>query len=164
MIFQARCDGVAIALAIAQLASAVACQVSRSDEPRELVSEISHRRTECYGSCPAYSVVFRADGTALFEGRANVSPLGSYRGVISREAFDRLVALSDEARFFELRPMYRARVTDNPTRFTRIVRGNRPKEVEAYGSGAPPGLVKLETALESIRRDIPWVAVADGGK
>ena len=84
--------------------------------------------------------------------------------MISRQAFDRLVALSDEAMFFDLRPTYREPVTDHPTRFTRIVRAHRAKEVEAYGSAVPPGLVKLERALESTQREIPWVAVTDGGR
>jgi len=149
--------------------SLVGCSLDRAapvPAARAEVTEISHRRTVCYGQCSAYSLTFRANGQAVFSGEHNVTPLGEHTGTIRREDFDRLVALADAAHFFDLQGPYDQLVTDLPYCYTRITRGAQTKEVTSRcvslganmpaGSPAPSALLHLEDAIDEVRRGIAW--------
>ena len=130
------------------------------------VTEISHRRTPCHGTCPVYSLTFSANGQAVFRGEDDVTPLGEHTGVIDHQDFERLVTLANAAHFFELHDAYDQRVNDLPFCYTRLTRGTQSKEVASRcaslpkdipgGRPAPSGLLRLEDVIDEIRQHISW--------
>src|SRR5205085_722560 len=48
------------------------------------VSEIALERTRCFGTCPAYSVVIKADGTFTYTGKDFVTRKGEHAGTVSQ--------------------------------------------------------------------------------
>src|SRR5919202_5807692 len=71
------------------LISIVACSAqTSSDKDKDQITEVTLERTACFGTCPAYKVTIRSDGTIIYEGREFVQMKGTYKGEVY--AFDRL--------------------------------------------------------------------------
>ena len=59
-------------------------------------------RSACFGACASYSVEITGDGDVVFEGRVNVSGMGTHRAQISKDAVKQLVERFRSASFFSL--------------------------------------------------------------
>ena len=68
--------------------------------------QISLSRTQCYGRCPVYSVLVRADGSVAYTGGMHVKALGARTATVSAEDLDLLRVAIRIARLHELRPNY----------------------------------------------------------
>ena len=58
-------------------------------------------RTECFGTCPAYTVTLHGDGRVDWLGHSNVEALGRRQGRVTRHELEKLAVMLDRARFFE---------------------------------------------------------------
>src|ERR1044072_3066269 len=119
-------------------------------------------------------VILRRDGTALFEGRANVKLLGSYKGSVSTEEFERLAALLQSRGDSKLRENLRAcgsappAATEpakmpSPTVITSVESGGRRKtvvrETMAQGSNrkkSPKEILEVKTAIMDLGLRVKW--------
>ena len=54
------------------------------------VTEVGLERTRCFGTCPAYTVLIRSDGTFRYRGEDFVERKGEYTGTVSRSDFNEL--------------------------------------------------------------------------
>jgi hypothetical protein len=118
-------------------------------------------RSECYGSCPSYSVVVHGDGKIEFHGKAHVAILGDHQARIKPEVAARLLERFRLANFFELKDKYMAGVTDNPTYCLELVIGAKKKIVIDYvGSwvGMPTFVSELEDAVDEAAGTDRWVS------
>ena len=129
----------------------------------EGITEISLEMTECYGTCPAYTVTFYSDGRATFEGRSFIDPIGSYQAEIPTGYFRRLARAALDIGYFGLAETYEAPVTDMATVFTSIVQGDTRKIVMNYGNSGPSKLWLLEGQIEAARASLQWKPVASTG-
>lgn len=112
-------------------------------------------RTMCFGSCPAYNLEFRGDGTAQYEGFANVEKIGVYRAKVDEADLRFMMSEFNKINFFELNDIYDDRVTDIPTYTVTYQLGDKKKTV-IDRFNPPPGLRELEKKLDSIAKKLDW--------
>ena len=118
------------------------------------------KRTQCFGSCPAYSVEVRGDGGVEFNGESNILITGHHQGQISRQAVRDLVAAFQHADYFSLNDSYHFLMTDNPTYTTWIVFDGQKKSVVDYvglRAGLPEVVEDVERSMDEIAGTEKWV-------
>jgi hypothetical protein len=128
---------------------------------------ITLERTTCYGTCPAYKVSIRGDGSVVYEGKKFVRVEGTRQTIVDKAAVAQLVQAFTDAGYFELKDHYRSiqnpdgtetMVTDLPTAYTSLSLNGRHKAVEDY-VGAPKKLVDLERNIDDVAGSKRWVAI-----
>lgn len=92
-------------------------------------------RTGCYGSCPAYRLEVRGDGSVSYIGERFVLVKGEQHWTIPQSAVLQMIALFRQADYFRLDGYYVADVTDLPTYFTGLQIGEQQKFIVDYGNG-----------------------------
>ena len=135
---------------------------SSSNEPRaggEQISEMTLERTPCFGTCPAYRVTLRRDGTATYVGLEYVERKGTYSGKFY--GFERLAQLIEARGFFDLKDNYAINATDLPSTITSVVRAGRRKTVNNYGGAGPLELWGIEEAIDGVVSNTKWQKVSD---
>lgn len=125
----------------------------------EGITEISLKRTTCFGSCPSYEIKLLRDGTATYVGRRFVERIGTYTGKFY--GFDRLAQLIEARGFFNLKDDYSIRATDLPSAVTSVVRAGRRKTVNNYGDAGPIELWGIEKAIDGMVANAKWEKVSD---
>ena len=123
---------------------------------------ITLERTECFGSCPAYSVEIRGDGTVTYTGVEYVAIAGKHHARISPAAVHQLVDAFRSVRYFHLHDVYAADITDNPTYKTSITFDGIHKSVVDYaGERAlppmPSAVRDLEETIDRIAGTQRWL-------
>jgi|SRR3989344_4623724 len=108
-------------------------------------------RTQCFGTCPAYSLIIYGNGTVVYEGRAFVEVEGQKVYEISREDVKEIVDIFYEIDYFSLNDEYTESVTDLPTITTSITIDDETKQVIDY-YGAPEKLKELEKKIDEIAK------------
>jgi len=128
---------------------------------------ITLERTTCYGTCPAYKLTIRGDGSVTYEGKKFVRIDGTRATTIDRGAMAELVQAFTDADYFALRDHYNfirnadgseTMVTDLPTAYTSLTLNGRHKSVEDY-IGAPKALEELERKIDEVAGSRRWVAI-----
>src|SRR4051812_25020832 len=117
--------------AVLILISALAASAQTvSARDKDQITEVTLERTTCFGSCPAYKVTLRSDGTIIYEGKRFVSMMGTYKG--QAYDFDRLTEFILAQDYFNLKDAYTRPVTDMPSTITSVVRGGKRKTINDY--------------------------------
>jgi len=118
-------------------------------------------RSECYGTCPAYSVEIHGDGSIDYEGNAYVANKGRQRAQIAPDALVALAARFDKAGFFRLdwADPCDAVATDNPTATLTFTTGLRTRTIADYhGNGCMPKVLRdLEDEVDRVAGTARWV-------
>lgn len=117
-------------------------------------------RTQCYGSCPAYTVTLYGDGSTVYQGRQFVSMTGEHRSEVSVSAVSALLDRFRSSNFLALRSSYRTGWTDLPTYSLKLKLGDQTKVVEDYGGGwmgMPSVVTELERAVDDASDSARWV-------
>jgi ankyrin repeat protein len=117
-------------------------------------------RSGCYGTCPAYSLEIRGDGTLIYEGKSFVVVTGEHRGHLSEEQVEVLVGAFRKADYFSLKDEYRYMVTDCPTYTTSIQMDRVKKSVTDYVGeelGMPEAVTELEQTIDQVAGTIKWI-------
>lgn len=84
------------------------------------ILEVGLERAGCYGSCPQYSVIIKADGTFRYTGKDFVEKIGSYTGQVSKHQLSSLLKFINESKFAELEAVYNHQITDHFTVYTMV--------------------------------------------
>jgi hypothetical protein len=122
--------------------------------------EMKLARTNCFATCPAYSVVVLGDGTVRYCGLVNVSIRGEHTSHIPPEAVTELLEDFRRAHFMAVRPEYVFRATDLPTYALTLKIGNHEKTVVDYWgerAGMPPAITTLERQFDEVAGTAQWV-------
>jgi hypothetical protein len=120
-------------------------------------------RTQCYGTCPAYTVTVKADGAVSFVGQKFTKTEGQAEGQIDQVKLRQLIQEFKNANFFALEDSYTERSvgdcsTDGPTFTTALTINGTSKEVQHYtGCEAPDELDALEDKIDEIVGTERWV-------
>jgi uncharacterized protein DUF6438 len=117
-------------------------------------------RTDCFGTCPFYTVEIQGDGTVRYEGRRRVLVSGKREAKISVQRARELFARFRVAQFFSLRDYYVAEITDNPAYAISIAFDGHRKTVGDYAGhlvGMPPVVSELEYAVDWYADSKRWV-------
>jgi hypothetical protein len=143
---------VAFALLTATVLSPVGARVVQASEPWKTypagdVLSIEFEREMCEGTCPAYLVVLRSDGTLTYRGYSSVNHMGTWTAKFWAQDFGRLVALLKKEGFDSLRAEYNVPVPDMPNQIVTVRHKTRTKRVTEYG---PDSTIQLWSIQESI--------------
>ena len=126
---------------------------SRSEEP---LDAISLEMTSCYGTCPAFTVLYCRDGSAWFCGYEHVDRIGCFKGQVGEDALMSMTLAVEEIGFFELAHTYAKFSTDQPSTLVYVRRGAESKIVRDYGDTGPRRLFLLSHFLDRIAQRIDW--------
>jgi hypothetical protein len=128
---------------------------------------ITLERTTCLGTCPAYKLTIRGDGSVLYEGKKFVRITGTQQSSIDKAAMAELLKAFVDADYFGLKDNYdsiqnpdgtETVVTDLPTTYTSLTLNGRVKKIEDY-VGAPKQLEQLENRIDTMAGSKRWVAI-----
>jgi hypothetical protein len=128
---------------------------------------ITLERTTCLGTCPAYKLTIREDGTVVYEGKKFVRITGTKQSNIDKAMVAGLLKAFVDADYFELRDSYdtihnpdgtETVVTDLPTTYTSLTLNGRSKKIEDY-VGAPKQLEELEGKIDEVAGSKRWVSI-----
>jgi len=103
-------------------------------EPTHKVTEIGLERTECFGTCPVYSVVLKSDGTVRYVGTDHVPRKGTRTGEVSTWDFNQLAEYILESGYQDLEVNYEANVADLPVAYTMVGSGAGDRRDAATGA------------------------------
>jgi hypothetical protein len=120
------------------------------------VTEIGMERTQCYGTCPAYTFVVSANGRCRYEGGKFAKIQGNLTGQASVITFHRVAEMLLDLKFPELDNEYEPSVTDCPTTFTTAVIKGQRKIVKNYAEGGPSKLWGLEQIIDVMLSQVQW--------
>jgi len=144
-------------------ALAVACSAQKT--PDDVV--ITLERTTCLGTCPAYKLTIRGDGSVVYEGHKFVRVEGIRQRQVDKTAIATLLQAFADADYFGLENGYAeiknpdgtvSIVTDLPTTYTSLTLLGRHKKITDY-VGAPKQLIELENKIDEIAGSKRWVAI-----
>ncbi|CAN5487614.1 hypothetical protein BH09MYX1_BH09MYX1_25310 [soil metagenome] len=107
-------------------------------------------RTPCLGTCPAYTVLIREDGSFLFGGW--YPKKGCASGTLAPADLDALLAMAKAMSYPTLKNAYAVRATDLPSADTEVTLEGKTKKVHHYGYSGDPvekTLTKFEEAIDT---------------
>jgi len=122
--------------------------------------KISLKRVGCFGTCPAYQVVIRGDGSVFYVGRAYVDVIGQKSGSITKEKIAELITIFRQADFFSMNRTYGGCGTDAPDVFVSVEIEGRVKEVaDCMGEwyGMPHSVLQVEQAIDRVSGAENWI-------
>jgi hypothetical protein len=128
---------------------------------------ITLERTQCFGTCPAYSVRIDAAGNVTYEGTHFVRVEGLQTDRVPVSAAAALLATVQRIGFFDLADQYReitnpdgtvTTMTDQRTTFVTVTSGGRSKRIEDY-FGTPRELRDLERQIDDVARTVRWIRI-----
>ena len=136
------------------------------DVPSDTV--ITLIRTECYGTCPAYSLTISADGKVVYKGHEHVKQKGEVESRISQEKVKELIAAFEKIDYFNLMDKYfRGKescprwYTDMPYAVTSLTLNGKKKSVNHYygctGSKVVGQLMALEYKIDAAVNVKQWI-------
>jgi ankyrin repeat protein len=117
-------------------------------------------RSGCYGTCPAYDLEIRGDGTLIYEGKGFVVVTGEHRDHLSEEQVEVIVGAFRKADYFSLKDEYRYLVTDCPTYTTSFQVDRVKKSVTDYVGeelGMPEAVTELEQTIDQVAGTTKWI-------
>ena len=120
------------------------------------ITEIGLERTACFGTCPVYTVIFKADGTFRFVGEEHVQHRGRHRGRIEEPKFRELAQFIVDSGYMQLESSYSTSVTDLPTVYTTVVHRGARKVVSNYASAGPTKLWAIEQLIDKLLLEARW--------
>src|SRR5215471_19307835 len=125
---------------------------------------ISFERTQCYGTCPSYTIAIHGDGSVTYIGKEHVKIKENREGRIEPKALRTLLSEFAKAKFLSLPEDYSEskcacrRCTDMATAITELKTTNVTHRVNHYyGCGcAPKALFELESAIDKAANVEQW--------
>jgi len=126
-------------------------------QTKDLAVEVTLERTQCFGTCPVYKVVFRNDGSATFIGESFTPLIGTYKGSIQKERFAKLLDLAESQGYFQLQDEYlKGYGGDLPSSRISITKDNKKKTILSYGSNIPKQLEIIQSSIDTEVSNIKW--------
>lgn len=129
-------------------------------QPVPDIVRLGLERTDCLTRCPAYTVVFGADGTFAYTGEANVERLGEHQGTVSMGALNQVLRYVAAIDYLGLADSYDAGFLDNPSTYTLVQwgAGNNAvtKVILNAGNAAPATVWALEELIDDLLESATW--------
>jgi hypothetical protein len=128
-------------------------------KPDSVVS-IALSKTECYGTCPSFTVELKTTSGIAYFGRSYVVKKGVYEEKADPDAIRALARKFVAADFYSMDDEYRAMVTDLPTTTLSITIDGHEKHIEDYAGlwvGMPAVVKDLEGDVYEFSGARKWV-------
>lgn len=144
----------------------ISCTASQTSK----YSKIEYEVGPCFGFCPIYKIIINADKTAILEaehfnfskgeGRGDLDKPreGTYRSIISKEDFDKLMTLADQANVKSLKGNYEdQRIMDaSRTSLSIFFSDGSLKNIAMSAGEKPENLVKLVQYIIQLKEKQNW--------
>jgi hypothetical protein len=125
---------------------------------------ISLERTQCYGSCPAYTLTIHGDGRVEYGGQDHVKVKGARTGRVEPGAIKTLMSEFARAKFLSLPGDYEGKkctcrtCTDMASAITVLTVGGVTHRVKHYYGCAcwPKELFELESSIDKAAHSEQW--------
>lgn len=141
------------------LLTVVSCNQDKSQMPQgESGPLVIMQKTECFGTCPVYTITIYADGKAEYEGVRHVQKIGRFHKQFSPETVNGLIKDFEAADFWNLKDEYVAEVTDLPTTYLSFNHGGRTKKIKDLVE-APQQLKDLEQQVAELSETGDWQSI-----
>lgn len=117
-------------------------------------------RSGCFGTCPAYSIEIRGDGSVTYKGEGFVVVTGEHRDHLLPEQVTEIVDAFRKADYFSLKDKYSYMVTDCPTYGTSFRIDQVEKAVTDYvgeEAGMPEAVSDLEMTIDRVAGTAKWI-------
>jgi Domain of unknown function (DUF6438) len=121
---------------------------------------IQLERAGCFGSCPAYDIQIRGDGSVTYSGKGFVGTTGLHSGSMSRANLVELIWVIEQANYFSLRTTYGMCGLDGPDAFLAVTIDGRRKGVQDCTLEWTPALEslrKIENAIDRLSGAERWI-------
>lgn len=142
---------IALALLVWLPVVPLVAQMGKAHPP---VTEVTFSRGMCFGSCPAYDLTLRSDGTAIYKGIRYASRTGTYVGHFWSGDFNRLIVAADRLGFWKMKARYTVPITDQPTQTLTFKFSKGETVISEYGSSGPNELWELQTLVDGIAANV----------
>lgn len=128
-------------------------------EPTPDVTEIAIERAPCFGGCPVYTFVLRADGSAEYLGAGTRARWAKKVGYFNYYAFRQLAHAAEEIGFFDLDDRYACSITDDSTVYVSVVKNGTRKTIAHYAPDAsgPVRLLMFERFIDRAYQQVEWL-------
>jgi hypothetical protein len=126
------------------------------------ITEITLKRTWCYGVCPVDEVVLHADGTAHYSGTINTRRVGHYQGGFWTGDFEKLAQWFQSQGFFGLKDKYGSPNIDISDHIVSVVRAGKRKTVVNHSIDSSLAVWGMESAIRGVMADVAWKPVSSG--
>jgi uncharacterized protein DUF6438 len=139
--------------------------------PKDL--KITLERTVCFGTCPKYTLIVKANGSVNFDGMKFTNKIGKAKGKINSGKIRQLIAEIKNAGFFELKDKYETGndgcliATDHSSAILTIQMSGRKKTINHYlgcydpdsdnRAVFPQALYNLENKIDEIVGTERWI-------
>lgn len=129
------------------------------------ITQISLRRTACFGACPIYTVKLSSNGSVEYHGERFVAAEGDRSRQMPPGTFAELAAFAESIDFFSLQDEYRqtigpgntvTTVTDLPSRYLSVEKNGQTKTVLNY-FGGPDSLARFEALIVELSGVARWI-------
>lgn len=123
------------------------------------ITEIAIERAPCFGVCPVYTLVLRADGSAEYLGAGTRTGWARKVGRFDWYSFQQLAHAAEEIGYFELDNRYACSISDNPTVYVSVVKNGTRKTIEHYSpdSSGPVRLLMFEQFIDRAYQQVEWL-------
>lgn len=122
---------------------------------------IALETTPCRGTCPVQQLTVYADGRVRYVGLEHTERLGTYELRLPKREVARLRKCFRDARFFNFKTSYQAKVSDLPSTYLTFADSGRTHTVLDY-YGTPAAVKKLETEVLALLKRKGWKKVDSG--
>ncbi len=124
------------------------------------IQEIKFETTECFGTCPIFSLIINSDRSTTYEAiKYNVLD-GKFTSKVDRKSYSELIALLNYINFPNLCNSYRVNWTDDQSCTLKIIYSNGgTKIIKDYGLIGTYGLERVYNMLFNLRNTQKWSKV-----
>jgi hypothetical protein len=125
------------------------------------IEAIRFERTNCFGKCPTYEVLFTRDSGCYYVGFQYVEKIGTYGNSCTRSDFKRVVEVVSGHKFFELNYDTRVIVTDVPHYVASVERCGVTTTLNWRPYGERRDIDSLFDAFDAVTNRLRWKKLSD---
>ncbi len=137
--------------------------ISKSKDVKK-VKVLTYQKTQCYGSCPVYSITFYSNNSVLVYPLSNFVVSEESIGKLKKGTIENLLNYAERTNFWSLKNEYNDElVSDLPSIFITIYNNDQNKKIKVR-TNPPPELKELLLEIENIIKTIKWKPVSKAKK
>lgn len=132
------------------------CSITQQTQNANVV--ISVQKLPCMGNCPVYKLTIYSNRLVIFEGKENVSKIGTYTMKLNKQKFSDLQMAFLNSGFFEMEDVYSAQIMDLQSTYLFFSYNGKEKKILDYYNG-PVVLKELVKMIEDLYEQKEWKKV-----
>ena len=134
------------------------CSITQQTQNANVV--ISVQKLPCMGNCPVYKVSIYSNRLVIFEGKENVSKIGTYTMKLDKQKFRELQLAFLNSDFFEMEDVYSAQIMDLQSTYLYFSYNGKEKKILDYYN-SPEVLKELAKMMEELYEQKDWKKVGN---